>query len=191
MASFKTHSSPSGVLLHHCCSNLPSTKVGRQIISGAPVSIPYSDGIKVSQLRYPSNRRFQSFRYRLPVEALSPQTIVSRGDYLLYSNKSWKSIPRRTLPLILYWWICMITTPNLSHQLGCPIIMSWWRLHCTGNASTTPRKPLPSETYGPALKHQWGDFWTASTGPYCFLHSRGARKCGTFFPRQRALVLTS
>ena len=47
---------------------------------------------------------------------------------------------------------------NLSRHLGCPIIMSWWRLHCTGNASTTPRKPSPSETYGPALKHQWGDF---------------------------------
>ena len=60
MASFKTHSSPTGVLLHHCCSNLPSTKVGRQIISGAPVSIPYSGGIKVSQLWYPSNRRFNS-----------------------------------------------------------------------------------------------------------------------------------
>ena len=77
----------------------------------------------------------------------------------------------------------MITTPNLSHDLGCPIIMSWWRLHCTGNASTTPRKPSPSETYGPALKHQWGDFWTASIGSYCFLHSRGARKCGTFFSK--------
>ena len=47
---------------------------------------------------------------------------------------------------------------NLSRHLGCPIIMSWWRLHCTGNASTTPRKPLPSDTYGPALKHQWEDF---------------------------------
>ena len=181
MASFKTHSSPSGVLLHHCCSNLPSTKVGRQIISGAPVSIPYSCGIKVSQLWYPSNR------------AISIVWISVACWDTFASTKSWKSIPGMTLPLILYWRICMITTPphNLSRHLGCPTIMSWWRLHCTGNASTTPRKPSPSETYGPALKHQWGDFWTASIGPYCFLHSRGARKFETFFPRQRALVLTS
>ena len=44
-----------------------------------PVSIPYSGGIKISQLWYPSNRRFQSFGYRLPVEALSPQTNRERA----------------------------------------------------------------------------------------------------------------
>ena len=77
----------------------------------------------------------------------------------------------------------MITTPpqNLSRHLGSPIIMSWWRLLCTGNASTTPRKPLPSETYGPALKCQWGDFWMASISPYCFLHSRVQGNVEGFF----------
>ena len=77
----------------------------------------------------------------------------------------------------------MITTPpqNLSCHLGSPIIMSWWRLLCTGNASTTPRKPLPSETYGPALKCQWGDFWMASISPYCFLHSRVQGNVEGFF----------
>ena len=89
-------------LLHHCCSNLPSTKVGRQIISGAPVSIPYSGRIKVSQLWYPSNRRFQSFGYQLPVEALLPPTNHERayleGHYpWSYTDKyAWSLLPPTT-----------------------------------------------------------------------------------------------